>query len=383
MKPTSQLYCAALALIAWAALDSSVSAHNPVGSDRAGELSALANQSNLVFVGRVASVDYRLSESSTEGDGAIPYTTVTYAVDEIFRGDLVGQTFTMRFIGGPNGMGRFLDVSGVPQFEQGDQDLLFISGNGEQACPLVLCEWGRFRIHEGGVYNAKGAPVRAVIKNNVIARGPVPSEFLSFRFPAPRFDDLIRNPEVQALIKEQNMPLDQLRERYESEAPKQIEISAGLADLSNKNDTSKDLKVRPTLRQQLKRTPVQPIKPQPVERQLKKPLRTLEEKAATVITRPDLQIAAIATTPDDLPDGPMAIEEFISHVKRIAGDVERQPQLIESIDFDALIYFTPPNQSVPQSVEAGKFDSGQMTPEDRAEFEALQKQDFDPVIRRK
>mgnify|MGYP007100953438 CR=1 FL=1 len=157
---------------------------------------------------------------------------------------------------------------------------------------MVLCEWGRFRILDGGVYNAKGAPVRAIFENNAIARGPAPKEFLTFSYPVPKFDDLMRNPGVQALVKEQNLSVDQMREVYEREAPKQIQIIADESGPSNMNDAAKESKTRPTLRRPLKRTPAKPIEPQPAERQLDQPQLKLDEKAATVITRFNLTLQA-------------------------------------------------------------------------------------------
>lgn len=377
MKSTTQSCCAVLALLAWTAFGSTASAHNPVGAAKAGELGALVEQSNLVLRGRVAKVDYKMSEPNADGEGALPVTIVTYQVGDVLRGKADGQTFTMRFIGGPDGMGGFLDVSGVPQFEEGDKDLLFISGNGEQGCPLVMCEWGRFRILHGGVYNAKGAPLRAVRGNNSISRGPAPREFMSFHYPAPKFEDLMRNPDVQALIKEQGLSADEARARYEQEAPKEIEVFTDFSQHSNAKDVGKGLNVKPRL-QRLQKTPVKPVKPQPVEPKLK-----LQERAATTtVIRPDARIAAIPTTPENLPDGPMAIEEFTNHVKNIVDKTERKPVAIKSIDPNTPVRFASPRLVAPQAIEAGRLVAEEMTPDDKAEFEALQKQDFNPVLKR-
>ncbi|MFQ5562604.1 MAG: hypothetical protein ACE5FO_03450 [Parvularculaceae bacterium] len=343
-------------------------------------MSRLANDSNLVLRGRVAKVEYKMSEPDADGEGALPHTIVTYEIRDVLRGKSPGETFTMRFIGGPDGMGRFLDVSGVPKFEEGDRDLLFIAGNGEQGCPLVLCEWGRYRILRGGVYNAKGAPVRAVRQNNAVSRGRTPREFMSFHYPAPAFDDLMRHPEVQDLIKEQNLSVKELRQRYEREAPKRIEVFTDFSQHSNEKDAAKDVRVRPKLRRRLERTPVKPVKP--IEPQPAEPRLKLQERATT-IARPDARIAAIPTTPDDLPEGPMAIEEFVNHVKSQIAKVDRRPVTIRSIDPGASFRVAPARQNGPQAVEASRVDMQQMTPEDRAEFEALQKQNFDPVMKRR
>lgn len=381
MKLTTQTGCAVLALFAWTAAGTSASAHNPVGAEKAGELGALAEQSNLVLRGKVAKVEYKLSERSDGEDGALPFTIVTYKVGDVLRGKPSGETFTMRFVGGPDGMGGFLDVSGVPRFQEGEEDLLFIAGNGEDECPLVLCEWGRFRILRNGVYNAKGSPVRAVRQSNAIARGPAPMEFMTFRFPAPKFDDLMRNPEVQGILKQQNLSVEQARARYEQEAPKQIEIRADVSTVSNAKDAGKEERVTPQIRK-LKQKPTQQIEPQPIKPQLDGAKVKLQEQAATAITRPGAAVAAIPTTPEELPSGPMAVEEFVSHVKRLAGQVERQPVALKSIDPNARIIVKAANFGTPQTLSAVQPGAAEMAPNDRAEFEALQKQNFDPVLKR-
>jgi hypothetical protein len=379
MKLATQTCCAVLALAAWTAAGAPASAHNPVGAESAGELGALAEQSNLVIRGRVAKVEYKLSEPG-EGEGALPFTIVTYQIGDVLRGKPSGETFTMRFVGGSDGMGGFLEVSGVPQFEEGDEDLLFISGSGEQGCPLVLCEWGRFRILQSGVYNAKGSPVRAVRGKNAVARGPAPKEFMTFRYPAPKFDDLMRNPQVQAQLKEQNISVDEARVRYEQEAPREIEILTEVSQASNAKDTGKNERVTPQIRK-LQKTPTRQIEPQPVKPQLDGSKLKLQQET-TAIARPGVLAEAIPTTPEDLPDGPMAVEEFLSHVKRLAGQVERQPVALKSIDPNARIVLKGPSITAPQTVPAGELGAAEMAPDDRAEFEALQKQNFDPVLKR-
>lgn len=376
MKLTTQTCCAVLGVLAWTAFSAPATAHNPVGAEKAGALESLASQSNLVLRGRVAKVEYKMSEPN-EGEGSLPQTIVTYQVGDVLRGKAPGETFTMRFIGGPDGMGRFLSVSGVPKFEEGDQDLLFIAGNGEKGCPLVLCEYGRFRILRSGVYNAKGSPVRAVRQDQALARGPAPKEFMTFHYPAPKFDDLVRNPEVQAILKEQNLSMEEARARYEQEAPKQIEMRANVSQVSNAKDLGKDIRVRPNLQPRLQKTPIKPMQPRINEPQLKL------DKRAAVIAKPGAQIAAIPTTPEDLPDGPMAVEEFMSHVKRVVEKVDRQPTALRSFDPNAPIRIVAPRQTTPQKVEMKQLGAQEMTPEDKAEYEALQEQDFDPVIKRR
>jgi hypothetical protein len=324
------------AVLLWLGSGQRAFAHSDIGSDKGGDLKRLAEQSNLVFLGRVVKVEYRLSVPSPEG-APLPHTIVTYEIANVLRGQSPGKTFTMRFVGGADGSGRFLEVSGVPQFEAGEQDLLFVSGNGEDNCPLVLCEWGRFRVLKGGVYNNHGFPVRAVSKTNVIARGMPPKEFLSFHYPAPRFEDLIKNEEVQKLMKEQKLSVDEMRKRYESEAPKRIELSRDI--------------------------------PAPVG-------KDAPSGASTAQT-------AIATTPEGLPEGPLAIEEFTTAVKRVLAQTTRKPEAVKSLDPKAPIRLVAAKDRAPKRVEAPHVPTAPQTAAEKAEVEALAKQDFNPVLKHK
>ena len=330
-----------LGLIAWfrprdAAPENLRILHGGIGNDRATDLAVLAEESNLVFRGRVTRVDYRLSRRSEEG-GELPHAIVTYDISEVVRGQAPAKTFTMRFIGGPDGRGRFLDVDGVPQFQPGDEDLLFVSSNGAANCPLVMCEYGRYRVLRGGVYNHAGFPVRAVVQTHAIARGTAPPELLTLRYPAPRFDDLIRNAEVRGLMRERGMSVAEMRRRYESEAPKYLEL----------------VRVIP-------------------------PGRDNDTVASSAITGG----SARATVQRPLPEGPMAIEEFVSIVRRIVARVARRPTLVSSIDPNAPIVVSPAIARSPGRVERPSVSTVTPTGEEAAEMRALMSQNFNPVIKR-
>ena len=70
----------------------------------------------------------------------MPYTFVTYKVTKVMQGS-AGRSLTLRFAGGADGRGGFVDVTGVPTFEVGDDDILFVKGNGSDGCPA-----GRMRV---------------------------------------------------------------------------------------------------------------------------------------------------------------------------------------------------------------------------------------------
>jgi hypothetical protein len=330
----------ALALIAWMgprleAPETRRLPHGGIAGDRATDLAVLADESNLVFVGRVARVDYRVARGSPE-DAGLPHAIVTYDISEVLRGQ-APKTFTMRFIGGPDGRGRFLDAGGVPQFQPGDHDLLFVQSNGAASCPLVMCEWGRYRILRGGTYNYAGFPVRAVVKTHAIARGTAPAELLTLRYPAPRFDDLIRNDEVRALMREQRIPPAEMRRRYEAEAPKYLEL----------------VRVIPA-----------------------------EQRHDTAAASPIAGESARATEPPSLPEGPMAIEEFVATVKRIVAQVSRRPTVVTSIDPNAAIVVPSPVASAPRSPPRPTANPLTPTLQEAAELRAVTSQNFNPVIKR-
>jgi hypothetical protein len=118
-------------------------------------LRQMGRDADLVFYGTVIDVDYRASEAAL-GERAVPHTFVTYRIEEIFSGKTPEKTITLRFLGGRGKEAEFLMIQGYPLFDIGDEDLLFVKGNGEYACPLIGCEEGRFRSIDGQMYNEEG-----------------------------------------------------------------------------------------------------------------------------------------------------------------------------------------------------------------------------------
>jgi hypothetical protein len=190
----------------------------------AADIGELAGAAKVVVHSRVAKVEYRLSPPGTNGQPAVPYTVVTYDVVRVARGTLASPSFTLRYIGGPDGRGSFLEASHVPVFQVGDEDILFVEDSGEEGCPLVDCIEGRFRILDGAVYNGRGSPVLAVSGDRVVARGVAPMEFRRVRYPAPKFDDLLKNPEVAAILRQQGLSVEEARRQYNAQAPSTIEV---------------------------------------------------------------------------------------------------------------------------------------------------------------
>lgn len=117
-----------------------------------------ASEAEAVLVGTVVDITYGASAPDHNGD-ILPHTWVTWRLEGSFKGQPAGSIFTGRFIGGPTPDRRhMLQVSGMPQFDLGDRDVLFVTHNGEWACPLVEGAAGRLRVIGGAVYTDDGRP---------------------------------------------------------------------------------------------------------------------------------------------------------------------------------------------------------------------------------
>ena len=315
-------------------LATAVAAHSPMLSEQADDLAQLVTKSNLVVMGEVAAVQYQNARSA-EGT-IVPHTIVTFRVAKAYRGRVPGDTLVLRFIGGSDGMGRFLEVQGVPKFQPGDRDMLFVAGNGEQGCALVNCEYGRYRLLGERVFDTHGAPVRAIVKNGAIARGEPPKELLSFSYPTPSFDALMKNPEVQAQLRQTGLSVDAARQRYAEGAPKRMEVTTPYSAAGAKDDGKDDAgAVRPGTDQ--------------------------------------LQLA----------DGPIALDTFTAKIGELIARTTRPAEPFRNADPTASIVLpklvlatpAPPRRQPVRPLRPA-------TAAEAAEVRALAAQDFNPVIKR-
>ena len=120
----------------------------------------LVEDAQLIMQGVVTSVEYKNSEVPGPGYAALPHTFVTFAIERTFKGKAEkGGSITLRFEGGADGTGRAMLVPGMPMFDIGDRDILFVSKNRNGSCPLVGWEHGRFRVINGSVYTEQGQEV--------------------------------------------------------------------------------------------------------------------------------------------------------------------------------------------------------------------------------
>ena len=132
----------------------------------------LIKEAELIFEGVVTAVEYRMSDVATPDHVALPHTFVTFEIEQTLKGGAAhGRSITLRFQGGPDDKGNAMMVSGVPLFDVGNRDVLFVRGNGEQLCPLVGWDQGRFRVIGGLVFTDNGQEVW-LTRRGELAFGP-------------------------------------------------------------------------------------------------------------------------------------------------------------------------------------------------------------------
>ncbi|WP_374569576.1 hypothetical protein [Ideonella sp.] len=190
----------------------------------AADLNELAAASRFIVHSRVSKVEYAQSEA-VKGQTGVPHTIVTFDVVKPLQGSVGAASFTLRFVGGPDGRGRFMQASNVPVFQLGDEDILFVRDNGSKGCALAGCADGRFRVLNGLVYDGTGVPVLRVESDRVVASGETPAELSTIRFPRPSFDALMKNAQARQAIASQGLSVAEARQRYEAQAPAMIEMS--------------------------------------------------------------------------------------------------------------------------------------------------------------
>lgn len=105
----------------------------------------LVSEAQVIARGTVSSIESRWVEGP---QGRLIETFVGFAVDQALKGN-PGSTMTLQFLGGTVGQDT-MRVSGMPEFKVGDREILFVTGNGTQFCPLVRFGHGRYHIHTDG-----------------------------------------------------------------------------------------------------------------------------------------------------------------------------------------------------------------------------------------
>ena len=93
--------------------------------------SEVVDGAEIVAVGAVTAIT-----ETWDAAREMPLTEVTFSVLEALKGE-VGAELTLQFLGGPAPDGSTLVVEGMPEFAVGDRAVVFSTGNGVLACPLV------------------------------------------------------------------------------------------------------------------------------------------------------------------------------------------------------------------------------------------------------
>lgn len=101
----------------------------------------LVSEAQVIARASVKSIESRWVETQ---DRRVIKTFVTFVVEKRLKGE-APQTLTLEFLGGTVGADS-LNVSGMPKFDIGDCELVFVSGNGVRFCPLVRFAHGRYRV---------------------------------------------------------------------------------------------------------------------------------------------------------------------------------------------------------------------------------------------
>lgn len=135
-----------------------------------GSLQDLADDGDQVFMGEVLRVEYRMSQPRSGDLPGLPHTFVTFAARECYSACEPGDEITLRFVGGLDDRGMVMMASGLPLFDVGDTDLLFVKDNGLSACPLAGCANGRLRIIGDVVFSDDGREI-LLLPDGTIRRG--------------------------------------------------------------------------------------------------------------------------------------------------------------------------------------------------------------------
>lgn len=106
------------------------------------EFPDLVAEAEAIYRGRVTDVVARRVPNAA-GNQFIK-TFVTFSVERTLKGPEQREV-VLEFLGGTLG-DESLSVGGVPKFNPGEREILFVQKNGLQFCPLVRLGHGRYRV---------------------------------------------------------------------------------------------------------------------------------------------------------------------------------------------------------------------------------------------
>ena len=103
--------------------------------------SEVADAAEVIAIGTVSAI-----RQTWDAELEMPFTAVTFSDLEILKGEVGSEELTLRFLGGPAPDGLTLAVAGMPKFAVRDRAVVFSTGDGVQACPLVGWWQGLYRV---------------------------------------------------------------------------------------------------------------------------------------------------------------------------------------------------------------------------------------------
>jgi hypothetical protein len=103
----------------------------------------LVNEADAIYRGQVTAIQARRVERA-DGQGTTIKTFVTLNIERVLKGTPQKEV-TLEFLGGTVG-DETLEVSGMPKFNLGAREIVFVQKNGVQFCPLVALMHGRYRV---------------------------------------------------------------------------------------------------------------------------------------------------------------------------------------------------------------------------------------------
>ena len=103
----------------------------------------LVDQAEIIFRGSVTNVS-----SQWIGEGAERHIVsyITFKVKDAIKG-APGESYTLQTFGGTVGPDT-MKIGDAPEFQVGDDDVLFVENNGTQVVPLVGIMFGRFHVRK-------------------------------------------------------------------------------------------------------------------------------------------------------------------------------------------------------------------------------------------